>query len=513
MLRALGLFLALSAGGQTSGIPEQIEGKPLRELLEDWPDQYVKWIITGPERQAYRTLASEEEKLEFIERFWARRDSNPETPENEYRREYLERYAFVMNRLSAGRPGWSTDRGRLYLILGPPHSIQQNPMGRHGLERPSEIWTYNNLDIPGFPPSFDFEFVDFNGTGNFELVQDIDTTAAVWNQFGTVNNALDAIAQRRQVTGEIDPATGMDRYRDVDGTRQVMREFDLQQQVTEVMKTPERDLPALRSEIQARAAFGNLGVTAAAGAVWVEKTRARVPVQIGVPYSELTPRDDGERVLYDLDYVIVASLEDGSEVDRAEDALTLAFDRQQAGALEAVRLSIEEVLEAPPGSYRLVAYIRDRNRNRIGNVALPLTVPARPDSGLSLSSLFLAADILPGSAAESRPFQFGSVRVVPAAERVFARDETLKLYLEAYGASKAEDGRKRLRVDFFVMRDGRLAVGVPASFLRPEVDPVGVTGTIPLRKCEPGEYVIRVRVTDENAGARAETETSFVVRE
>ncbi len=514
MLRALGLTLALAAGQQTSGLPGEIGGKPLGELLKEWPEQYVKWILTKSEREAYLALATDEERLEFIEFFWARRDPDPATAENEYRREYLERYAFVANHLSAGRPGWSTDRGRLYLILGPPHAVQQNPMGRYGLERPSEIWTYNNLDIPGFPASFDFEFVDFNGTGNFELVQDIDTTASVWNQFGTVNNALDAIAQRRQVVGEVDPATGMDRYRDVDGTRQVMREFDLQQRVDDVMKTPERNLPSLETEVQARAAFGNLAVTAAVGAVWVEGERARVPVQIGIPYSELSYRADGERVLYDLDYVIVASKDDGLEIDRAQDQLTLAFEPDQPKDLGGVRLSIEEVLEAPPGSYRVVAYIRDRNRNRIGSVEVPLVVPAPPtSSGLSLSSVFVAAEILPGSAAETRPFQFGSVRVIPAAEKVFTPEDTLKVYVEAYGAEKSADGRKRLRVDFFVMRDGRLAVGVPATFLRPEAEPVGVTGQILLRKCDPGDYILRVRITDETNGGRAESETSFVVRE
>jgi GWxTD domain-containing protein len=517
MLKALGFAFALGAlagGQQTSGIPSEIGGKPLGKLLEDWPEQYVKWILTKSEREAYLALATDEEKLRFIEYFWARRDPDPKTAENEYRREYLERYAFVANRLSAGRPGWSTDRGRLYLILGPPHAIQQNPMGRYGLERPSEIWTYNNLDIPGFPASFDFEFVDFNGTGNFELVQDIDTSASVWNQFGTVNNALDAIAQRRNVIGEIDPATGFDRYRDVDGTRQVMREFDLQQRVDDVMKTPERNLPSLRTEVQARAAFGNLTVTAAAGAVWVEGERARIPVQIAVPYRELSHRDDGEKVLYDLDYVIVASKDDGLEIDRVEDELTLSFEREQATALDAVRLSIEEVLEAPAGSYRLVAYVRDRNRNHIGNAELPLVVPASPSgAGLALSSVFLASEILPGNASQTRPFQFGSVRVIPAAERSFTREDTLKLYIEAYGATKSDDGRKRLRVDFFVMRAGRLAVGIPASFLRPEAEPVGITGQIPLRKCEPGDYTIRIRVTDENNGGRAESETGFVVRE
>jgi hypothetical protein len=103
--------------------------------------------------------------------------------------------------------------------------------------------------------------------------------------------------------------------------------------------------------------------------------------------------------------------------------------------------------------------------------------------------------------------------VIPSADNVFTPDDTLKLYVEAYGASKGDDGQKRLRVDFFVMREGRLALGIPASFLRPEADPVGVTGQIPLRKVPPGEYTLRVRISDENGGGRAESEARFVVTE
>jgi GWxTD domain-containing protein len=511
-----GLFLlvfALTLQGQAR-LPEEIGGKPLHELLDDWPDQYVRWILTSSERNAYKALVTDEERLEFIEFFWARRDPTPETRENEFRRDYLERYAFTVNHLSAGKPGWLTDRGRLYLILGPPHAVQQNPMGRYGLERPSEIWTYNNLDIPGFPASIDFEFVDFNGTGDFELVQDIDTSAPMWNQFGTVNNALDAIAQRRHVLGEVDPSTGRDKFTDVDGTRIVMREFDLQQQVQEVLKTPERTLPELRAEVASRAAFGDLGVTATGGAVWgssVTEGSARVPVQLTVPYRDLVPTDEGARLLYDLDYVIILSRENGEEVDRVDDELTVSVEPEKSQALAEARLSIQENLEAPPGSYRVVAYVRDRTRNHIGNVDFSLTVPEPPATALSVSTLFLAGELLPGNFSESRPFQFGSVRVIPSFESSFRKDDTLKLYLEAYGASAGDNGRKRLRVDFFVMRDGRLFLGVPATFVRPEAEPVGITGQIPLRKCDPGSYVIRVRVTDEISGARAEAEAAFSV--
>lgn len=508
----LAMALTTAAAQEPSGIPENVAGKPLHELLEKWPEQYVKWIMTTSERNAYKALETDEQKFEFIEFFWARRDPNPRTPENEYRKEYLERYAFVANHLSAGKPGWATDRGRLYLILGPPHAIQQNPMGRYGLERPSEIWTYNNLDIPGFPASFDFQFVDFNGTGDFEIVQDIDTSASIWNQFGTVNNALDAIAQRRQVIGEVDPATGMDKFKNVDNTRLVMNEFDLQERLKDVYETPGRDLPSLRTEVAARAAFGNLAVTATGGAVWGEGERARVPIQLTVPYKDLGYRAEGAKLLYDVDYVVIASKEDGEEVARAEDVLTVSIEPDEQPTLGEVRLSISEVLQVPPGGYKVVAYIRDRNRNHIGHVEFPLDVAPKPSGSLALSSIFLAAEILPGDLSQSKPFQFGAVRVIPAAERVFTQADTLKLYVEAYGAPTAEDGRKRLRVDFFVIRDGRLALGVPASFVRPENEPVGITGQIPLRKCEPGDYLMRVRVTDEPSGARAESEIPFTVR-
>ena len=253
--------LALQAKEPAPQLPEEIAGKDLSEILEDWPREYVGWIITDAERDVYKSLHTDHEKLGFIEFFWARRDNNPETVDNEYRADYLERYAFVANYMSAGRPGWSTDRGRLYLILGPPHALQRNPFGRNPGERPSEIWTYNNLDIPNFPASIDFNFVDFKGTSDFELVQDIDTTAPLWNQFGTVNNALDALAQRRLVIGEVDPNTGRDRFDNVDNTRLVMQEFELQRQMIDVMKSPMRNLPDLDGAVRSRASFGNVSVT------------------------------------------------------------------------------------------------------------------------------------------------------------------------------------------------------------------------------------------------------------
>ena len=87
------------------------------------------------------------------------------------------------------------------------------------------------------------------------------------------------------------------------------------------------------------------------------------------------------------------------------------------------------------------------------------------------------------------------------------------MYLQAYGTEQADNGRKRIKVDFFVMKEKRLYMGVPAAYLFPDTEPVAITASIPLRKCTPGNYVLRVRVTDELTGDVVERNAEFEVRE
>ncbi len=504
-------FLALfvAAAQSAPGPPQQIEGKDLSDLLGRWPREYVRWIITDTERDQYKILETDQARLEFIERFWARRDPFPETPGNEYRAEYLERYAYVINRFSAGKPGWATDRGRIYLLLGPPHAVQQNPMGRYSLERPSEIWSYNNLPIPGIPASLDITFVDFKGTGDHEIVSDLDSTAPVVMQFGTAESNLLALAMRRGRLGMEDPRTGFGRFREVDSTRLAMREFDLQQQLIEIQR-PERTIQ-LEEFVKTSVTFDRLSLQATSGIVYTLEGGVKIPVSIAVPYRELTASKTGDQAQYDLDYLILLIDAEGNEAARVGDRLTIRFSQEQYILAAAQHLSIEESLEVEPGSYKLQAIVRDNTRQRVGTVEEELEVPKQPPDGLSLSSLFLAGRLIKGMPEAPRPFQFGTLRVIPSLDRVFAPDQQLGVYIQAYGTAKDSDGRKKVKVDFFVMRDERLYMGVPASHLFPDTEPVGISASIPLRKCTPGSYVLRVRVTDEVNGRAAEQDATFTV--
>ncbi len=500
-------MLALLPGLQTA--PEL---EDLRELLERWPREYVRWILTEGEKARYETLATDEERLQFIEEFWSRRDPTPATAENEYRSAYLERFVYVLDRFGAGKPGWATDRGRIYLLLGPPHSVQQNPMGRYSLERASEIWTYNSLDVPGLPESLDITFVDFKSTGDFEIVSDLELTAPVDTEFGSAESGLLALAMRRNRMGYQDPRTGLDRLREVDPSRLAMREFDLQQQLAAIEDAAKPSIESLKEAVGVRASFGALALRASAGAVRAGGGKIKVPVGLVVGYPELAFERRGGEVVYRVDYWIRLLDESGAEAASASDRLTIEFPEAQHSRLASHRLSVEESLEVSPGRYELQAYLRDNVADKLGSAQETVDAPPIERGGLSLSSLFVASALSEASAgAGGGPFQFGAVRVVPNPERVFRSDEELNLYLQAYGAAAREDSRKRLKVDFFVMREGRLFLGVPSSYLFPDTEPVGIRAAIPLAKCPPGEYVIRVRVSDEVAGRKATAESTYRV--
>ena len=103
--------------------------KEKAEIYKNWINKDVKYIITKDEKKAFNELKTDEERENFIENFWRRRDPNPDTEENEYREEYYERIAYANENFASGIPGWMTDRGRIYIAWGKPDSVESHPSG------------------------------------------------------------------------------------------------------------------------------------------------------------------------------------------------------------------------------------------------------------------------------------------------------------------------------------------------------------------------------------------------
>ena len=135
-----------------------------------WLDEDVRWIITDEERSAFMQLSNDEERDQFIEAFWQRRDPTPDTEENEFKEEHYRRIAYANEHFAAGIPGWKSDRGRIYIVYGPADEIESHPSGG-SYERPMD-------EGGGETSTFPFEqwrYRYIEGIGQEVIVEFVDT--------------------------------------------------------------------------------------------------------------------------------------------------------------------------------------------------------------------------------------------------------------------------------------------------------------------------------------------------
>src|SRR6202158_1043993 len=152
--------------------------KELETPYRKWLNEDVGYIISDEEKQAWKRLATDDERQQFIEQFWLRRDPTPDTEENEFKEEYYRRIAYANEHYASGIPGWKSDRGRIYIMYGPADEIESHSSGgtyqrtpeEGGGETstyPCETWRYRYID--GIGTNIILEFVDPTLTGEYHL--------------------------------------------------------------------------------------------------------------------------------------------------------------------------------------------------------------------------------------------------------------------------------------------------------------------------------------------------------
>jgi GWxTD domain-containing protein len=482
----------------------------IEELLDRWVEQYVKWIISREERERFETLTDPVEKLAFIESFWRRRDPTPEMGGNEAREEHARRFTYAVQNFGAGTPGWSTDRGKVYILLGAPSTIDRSPAGRTAFERPSEVWTYNNAANPRLPASLDVAFVDFTATGRYEIVSssNLDVLAPLRTNIGYAMSELEAIGLMRSGGTLMDQTTGL--RTEIDPTRLAMEQFDFERDLLEIRKVPQLTLVDLRAVTESSARFPSIPVKGEASVFHAGADTAVVPITISIPYARLTPEPDGEGYRFEVDAVV--SVQGEGSPGSIEDRVEVTLSRDELEDYRRSELLYDASLLLPAGTYELTATIRDNPSGAVGQVSSRVEIPRLEPGKLTLSSLLLASAAVhtPTSPDGARaPFQFGDVRLVPNLAKSFPSGGSLTAYIEAYGLS----AQARLRVDFFLLRGGRLFSKVAPSYheAQPGAE-AAIRSEISLREFPPGDYALRTRITDEVSGQVSERETAFTVR-
>jgi GWxTD domain-containing protein len=520
-LLALSAFPMLAQRNQPTQAQRQAAQREQEgNALKKWPQEEVSYIIDGEEEAAFNRLKTDEERALFIEQFWLRRDTTPDTSDNEYRDDYYRRIAQANEKFSSGIPGWKTDRGRIFVTYGEPDEVQTQAMGGtyyRPIEEgggvtstfPFEKWRYRHID--GIGPNIELEFVDSSMSGEYRLTFDPSEKDALLNVPGVgltdfeIANGLDKADRLKRDHAVFGNPLGQD-------TR--MSQFDRLQLAYDIMKPPPVKFKDLEAIVSSRISYNVLPFDYRADFLNLTDTAVLTPITLQIPYKSLAFRE--EEGFHKASMRISAHISDlvGNVKYRFEDATELPILSAQFRS-DGVA-AYQKVLNIAPGNYKLFILVEDSRTGNKGTVQRALQVRRFPDGNLSASSLILAdlVEPLPPRTVAAQ-YQIGNTKVRPSVKNEFRRDQTMNVFLQIYSL-KIDDmtHKPSVSTEVLITRDGQ-QVKKPvdeATEIANAARQMNFVKKIPMNEFEPGTYKIQIKVKDVLANELIEVPGTFTVR-
>jgi len=483
--------------------------------LEEWCGAIIEHLISSEERRQIEGLSDDLERRAFLDRLFARFDPEPELPGNPFVAEHLSRYEYANRHFREGWPGWRSERGWAWILLGPPAERTRDPAGGAANQYPSEVWVYRNPS-PRLPANFTLTFVDVMNRGRYRAVENLElyaTALAAGSPVGFYMNTRvdpDATAQyfrlhpdaalailtngrtNVQVAGRMGPAVAS-AAREV--AESVSKYVTFLRDLRHIESFP-RQRPPLRERIRTWLGPGNLPVRARFDAI-PAADGARLLVTFALPYEEISYLREGEDRLASLDVYV----EDGAAAEPFEDQVQFRVGPEAFMGLQGEALIYQAGRRLQAGTHKVRLAIRDNLGQRFS--LHEQTLEIADSDGLRIGTPILARSIesMEQPEPETTPFTLGNLRVVPEPDQRFDAGAELPLYLGLYRAEGAAPAE--LRLSYALQREGRPARLFPGGAITVGGGTQALTARLPTSGLPAGPYELEVAVEDRASGERA----------
>jgi GWxTD domain-containing protein len=506
----------------------------LSKVYKKWLDEDVVWIITDEERAAFKQLSNDEERDQFIEAFWQRRDPTPDTEENEYKEEHYARIAYSNEHFAAGIPGWKSDRGRIYIMYGKPDEIESHPSGgtyERPIEEgggetstfPFEDWRYRYLENIG--QEVIIEFVDTCMCGDYHMTMDRSEKDAL---LYTPNAGLTLYEQMGMASKTQRFSGGMERLGlGPMSANQQTKQFDRLEQFAKLQAPPPVKFKDLQEElVNTKIILNPMPFDVRSDFVKVTSDTVLVPVTIQMKNRDITfvNKDGIQRGTVNifgrvstLMGKIVQTFEDTVQVDVPAELLPRTAENASV---------YWKALPLRPGRYKLEIAVKDVNGDRKGRWSRGIMVPEFSDDKLATSTLIVADQMepVPTKTIGTGSFVIGAMkirpRVAPANGKpaVFKkdRDQKLNFWMQVYNLGVDEKTHKPSAT--FEYDIVNMATNKPVVQKVESTDQMGSIGeqvtlqkTIAAANLQPGIYKIEIKVNDNISKQTIDPSAVFAV--
>jgi GWxTD domain-containing protein len=502
--------------------------KELETPYKKWLNEDVGYIITDEERKAFKRLSTDDERENFIESFWLRRDPTPDTEENEFKEEHYRRIAYANERFASGIPGWKTDRGRIYIVYGPPDEIDDHSSGGT-YDRPYEEgggttstfpfidWTYRYIE--GVGSNVKIEFVDTSMSGEFRMTMDPSEKDALTY----VPGAGLTLAE------QMGTADKSQRFSRTDGTTlgtgtqplpASMDEFERLSQFANLQKAPQVKFKDLQAVVSSNIRYNNLPFKARADYIRITDSTILTTVTIEFQRRDLQfqQKDNISKATVNI-FGRITSIT-GKVVNTFEDPVTVEVPSDMLQKALAGASVYQKEIPLAPGMYRLNIVCKDITGGNMTSYPMALNVPHFDDEKLASSSLILADLIekVPTKSIGTGQFVIGDTKVRPRMTDTFDRDEKLGIYTQFYNFSPDEKTKKpNGSIEYDITKSGTKdsilhyteeVTAIPGA----SAQQVTVEKLLPLKTLEPGQYTLKMTVTDKTNNQVLTPSANFTVK-
>jgi len=504
----------------------------LSKTYKKWLDEDVRWIISDEERAAFKQLSNDEERDQFIEGFWQRRDPTPDTVENEFKEEHYRRIEYANEHFPAGIPGWKTDRGRIYIMYGPADEVESHPSGGT-YERPMdegggststypfEDWRYRYLE--GIGQEVIIEFVDTCMCGDYHMTMDRSEKDALlytpnagltmYEQMGMANKA------DRFTHGGLE-RLGNGPFSMNDQTKQ----FDRLEQFAKLQKPPQVKFKDLEEVVSHKISVNLMPFDVRADFVRVTGDTVLVPVTVQVKNRDVTfqNKEGVQRGTVNifgrvttLTGRIAQTFEDTVQVDVPAELLPKVTENSSV---------YWKALPLRPGRYRFDIVVKDVNGDRVGTWSRGIQVPEYNEDKLANSSLIVADQMEPVAAKNvgTGNFVIGTTKVrprVPPSDGkpvVFKRNQKLNFWMQVYNLGTDEKTHKpSATVEYNVFNAATNKAVIHTVESTDQMgnlgDQVTLAKSLSAGNLDPGVYRIQIKVNDNISKQSVDPTATFAV--
>lgn len=495
----------------------------LKDAYKRWLNTDVDYIITKEEKRAFMALQTDEERENFIENFWRRRDPNPDTEENEYREEYYERIAYANEHFTSGIPGWKTDRGRVYIAWGKPDSVESRPAGG-SYDRPSyegggstttypfEIWFYRHLDNVG--DGLEIEFVDPTGTGEYRMARNANEKDALL----MVPGAGMTTAEQLGLSDKGDRISGAGGA----GGSNFMREQDTPFRRLEIMTALQRP-PQVKFSDLAGVAGGDSGVLdnnplpfdVRIDFFRQSDDRVIATFTVQADNRDLQFKDEGGLQAARMNIFGRITAVSGKRSGIFEDAVTTNATTEELIDLRERKSVYQKAIALTPGTYKVDVVVRDVGTGNKGIVSQGFTVPRYDDKKLSTSTLILATKLRTTTERDiGGAFVIGNAKVIPNLAGRYKQGQEVGVYMQVYNAGIDQTTlRPAVDVEYVLTRDGKEVLRQPEDWtgLSDSGQRLTLARLLPTDRIPLGEYELKVITKDKVGGQVVENKGKFII--